>query len=180
MKVVRFKPIQLLLRRSSKRQRIQQAGFTQGVSPSNSVLSSSIRDSRLMPRKPTISIRSRTSAASRARRRLFNGVTFTEHGQKPLAGQAANVKSAALLRLGLLVSVCSSPPFGASKLKDTSCTMYSGLLIILLPLIVGYLIPTPSPAAGADQPAAELDGVRDPVFHGYQRRSWKISAATWC
>jgi uncharacterized membrane protein YbjE (DUF340 family) len=29
----------------------------------------------------------------------------------------------------------------ASKLKDTRCTMYSGLLIILLPLIVGYLIP---------------------------------------
>jgi hypothetical protein len=53
------KMIEIELRRQEQRQRIQQAGFTQAFSPISTLFCSSINDKRLMPRKPTISTRSR-------------------------------------------------------------------------------------------------------------------------
>ncbi len=47
--------------------------------------------------------------------------------------------------------------------------MFSGLFIILLPLVVGYLLPLRhSSALKADKPHAQLDCLCNPFFYGYQ------------
>lgn len=47
--------------------------------------------------------------------------------------------------------------------------MFSGLLIILVPLVVGYLIPLlPKSALRVINSAIKLDGLHYSLFYGYQ------------
>ncbi|MEX0632993.1 hypothetical protein M8494_16635 [Serratia ureilytica] len=56
---------------------------------------------------------------------LVNEATFTEHGQKPFAGQAANVKSAALPGRAL-VSVCLAAAGARQNSRTQAAPMYLG------------------------------------------------------
>ncbi|SVK49686.1 Uncharacterised protein [Acinetobacter baumannii] len=170
MEVVRFKSIQFLLRRQQQRQRIQQAGFTPGVfaeqqrvvvqhqgQPINTAKTYNFDTLQEHPPPPV-------RAVASSMRRLSQSMV-----KKPLVGQAASVKSAALLRPGFWLAC--APRRRSSRIKTQGHSLHHVFRTVDYSVTADCRLPhslTPSPAAGADQPPAELDGVCDPVFHGHQ------------